>query len=60
MLGGSLRMDSGPGAGERVKARVPLYGCKVWRTEGYATRSTSYPNATDSRTHLQGAALRGG
>jgi hypothetical protein len=32
MLGGSLRMDSGPGAGERVKARVPLYGCKVWRT----------------------------
>jgi len=24
VLGGSLRMDSGPGAGERVKVRVPL------------------------------------
>ena len=31
MPGGTLRVDSKPGAGARLKKRVPLYGCKVWR-----------------------------
>jgi hypothetical protein len=30
--GPSLRVDSKPEAGARLKARVPLYGWKVWRT----------------------------
>lgn len=32
MPGGTLRVDSKPGAGARLKERVPLYGWKVWRT----------------------------
>jgi len=32
MPSGTLRVDSKPGAGARLKARVPLYGWKVWRT----------------------------
>jgi hypothetical protein len=31
MPGGTLRVDSKPRAGARLKAKVSLYGWKVWR-----------------------------
>jgi hypothetical protein len=60
MPGGTLRVDSKPGAGARLKARVPLYGWKVWWTGlRHSAYVVSECNGFASEPVRYGSPLRG-